>query len=110
MFSGLLVQSTFINIRFQLQLLDLDLYLNFSIQIMGILMSGVLIQNNASFREKPRTVRLEAVPLHRLKENKNKPNNNKTPPQTNKPPTNQQNPKPTRAISGLEYLIVGWQT
>lgn len=52
MFSSLLVKSTFINSRFQLP--DLDLYLDISIQIMGILMSGVLIQSNVSFRKKTR--------------------------------------------------------
>lgn len=40
------------NSRFQLP--DLDLYLDISIQIMGILMSGVLIQSNVSFRKKTR--------------------------------------------------------
>jgi len=72
------VQSTFINSRFQLP--DLDLYLDFSIQIMGILMSGVLIQSNASFRKKPSNVRLDAIPQYRLKKrNKYKTNQPKKP-------------------------------
>lgn len=49
MFSGFVVQSAFINSKFQLP--DLDLYLDFSIQIVRILTSGVLIQSNVSFRK-----------------------------------------------------------
>lgn len=60
MFSGLL-ESTFINGRFQLP--DLDSYLDVSIQIMGMLVSGILSQSNASLRKLLRKICLDEIPL-----------------------------------------------
>lgn len=57
MFSGVLVELTFINGRFQLP--DLDSYLDVSIQIMGMLVSGVLSQSNALLRKRLSKVGLD---------------------------------------------------
>lgn len=107
---------------------DLDLYLDISIQTMGILMSGALIQSNASFRKKPRKISFNKIPLYRLqKQNKRttttkppktkKTHNHQKKPLNNKKskPQNQSNKKTPNqqwvwVISGLEYLIAGWQT
>lgn len=51
------MELTFINGRFQLP--DLDSYLDISIQIMGMLVSGVLSQSNALLRKRLRKVGLD---------------------------------------------------
>lgn len=101
MFSGTLVQSTFVNSRFQSP--DSDLHLDINIQIVRIFISGVLFQSNSSFRKKTKQknkIECSCTLQTSLKKNKQAKSKTKT------DQTETANQQWSLVISGLECSIV----